>query len=285
MHLLEVPPAERGALATTRDRVDERRRHRQAVEPTRERPAAQPTVRLSGAPTVGRDSELDLLGRAVSEAGQGRGGAVFILGEAGIGKTRLLRETERAGVTAGAVVLRGRASGPAALFRPLAEALFSVLREPGVPDDPELTPYRSALSRLVPEWRMRRLPGADDSLLVLAEGVLRLCRRFGRAGGCVVLLDDLHEADEDTLAVVDYLAGNVAGEGVLVVGTLRAEPGAAVDLARATGRKPASAVGMPAKWSMSDVLPTPRGPATPIAPVGNRIAVLRNVLTDSVNTI
>lgn len=67
--------------------------------------------------------------------------------------------------------------------------------------------------------------------------MLRLCARLGQTGGCVVLLDDLHEADKDTLAVVDYLADNVAGEGVLVVGTIRAQPGAAVDLARAASRR------------------------------------------------
>jgi transcriptional regulator with XRE-family HTH domain len=236
VRLLEVPPDEQGALATARDQVEERRR-RQTVKPTPNRYVARSAVRLKGAPTVGRDGELGLLGRAVTEAGQGRGGAVFILGEAGIGKTRLLREAERAGIATGAVALRGRASTPSAQFRPLTEALFSVLREPGVPDDPELAPYRSTLSRLVPEWRVRRLPGADDSLLVLAEGVLRLCGRFGRAGGCVVLLDDLHEADKDTLAVVDYLADNVAREGVLVVGAMRPEPGAAVALARAAGHR------------------------------------------------
>lgn len=235
VRLLEVPPAEQGALATARDQVEEARRQRGVTEDLPLAPRS--AVRLAGAPTVGRDRELDLLGQAVGEAVRGRGGTVFLLGEAGIGKTRLLREAERAGVAAGAVVLRGRASTPSAQFRPLVEALFSVLREPGVADDPELAPYRAALSRLVPEWRVRRLPGADDSLLVLAEGVLRLCGRFGRAGGCLLLLDDLHEADDDTLAVVDYLADNAAGEGVLVVGTLRGGPSQAVSLARAAGRR------------------------------------------------
>ncbi|HEV2784309.1 MAG TPA: AAA family ATPase [Actinophytocola sp.] len=234
LRLLEVPAAEQGALATARDRVEERRRAADLVPGRR---AARPAMRLAGSPTVGRDAELDVLGWAIDEAGRGRGGAVFLLGEAGLGKTRLLREAERAGVAAGAVVLRGRSSNPSVQFRPLAEALFSVLRKPGVPDEADLTPYRSALSRLVPEWRVPRLPGADDSLVVLAEGVLRLCARLGRGSGCLVLLDDLHEADGDTLAVVDYLVDNAAGEGVLVVGTVRAEPSAAVDLATAAGRR------------------------------------------------
>lgn len=167
VRLLEASPAEQGVLATARDQVEERRRSRQRIVELAPAPGPAPqAVRLTGVPTVGRDGELALLNQAIAEVGQGHGGTVFILGEAGIGKSRLLREAERAGVAAGAVVLRGRASNPSSQFWPLAEALFSVLRKPGAPDAPELAPYRSALSRLVPEWRVRRLSGADDSLLV-----------------------------------------------------------------------------------------------------------------------
>lgn len=238
VRLFGAESAEQGALATLRDRVEEHRR-RTAVDLAR-RPNPLPDllrVRLSETPTVGRHAELDLLTDAITRAGHGHGGAVLILGEAGIGKTRLLRETERAARDAGMVVPRGRASGPTTQFRPLAEALFSVIRRTGIPDEPDLAPYRSALSRLVPECAMRRLPGIDDSLVVLAEAVLRLCARLGRDRGCVVLLDDLHDADDDTLGVVDYLIDNATSAGVLMVGTSRPEPGRALDIALAARRR------------------------------------------------
>ncbi|MFD1050284.1 AAA family ATPase, partial [Kibdelosporangium lantanae] len=188
---------------------------------------------------VGRDDELALLRTALAEAGKARGGAVFVVGEPGFGKTRLVRELAR---TATAAVVFGRATSPSVQFRPLAEALFSALRHVGVPDDPELAPYRPALSRLVPEWRVRRVPGVDDSLVVLAEGVLRLLRRLGQDTGCLVVIDDLHDADPDTLEVVDYLVDNLAGEPVLFVGTVRPDPGPAAELVRAARRRGVASV-------------------------------------------
>jgi DNA-binding CsgD family transcriptional regulator/tetratricopeptide (TPR) repeat protein len=192
---------------------------------------------LSSPDVVGRDAELDLLRSALADLRDGRGGAVFVVGEPGLGKTRLVRELTRIATAATVTVVQGRATLPSVPFRPLSEALFSALRHSGVPDDPELVPYRHALSRLVPEWRAQRLPGVDDSLVVLAEAVLRLLRRLGRDTGCLAVFDDLHDADADTLAVVDYLVDNLTDEPVLLVGTVRPDPGRTVDLVRAARRR------------------------------------------------
>jgi hypothetical protein len=57
----------------------------------------------------------------------------------------------------GLPVLTGRAAGGAVPvpFRPLAEAVLGELRRVGLPDLPELRPFRPALGRLVPEWQPR----------------------------------------------------------------------------------------------------------------------------------
>ncbi|WP_084476861.1 helix-turn-helix transcriptional regulator [Actinokineospora enzanensis] len=196
---------------------------------------ALPVRRIGTPDMVGRDEESALLRSALGAARRGRGSAVFLAGEAGLGKTRLLRDVT--GTAGRAAVLRGRATTSSAQFRPLSEALSSVLRHGTVLDAAELAPYRPALSRLVPEWRAHRVPGADDSLVVLAEAVLRLLRLLGADHGCLLALDDLHDADADTLAVVDYLVDNLAAEPVLLVGTLRPDPGPAVDLVRAARRR------------------------------------------------
>jgi DNA-binding CsgD family transcriptional regulator/tetratricopeptide (TPR) repeat protein len=194
-------------------------------------------LRLATPDIVGRDGELAFLRAALAETRHGRGSAVFVVGEPGLGKTRLVREVARVADAAGQTVLRGRATSRSAQFRPLTEALSALLRHRGVPQTPELAPYLPALSRLVPEWRAHRLPGADDSVVVLAEAVLRLLRWLGTGHGCLLALDDLHEADADTLAVVDYLADNLAGEPVVLVGTTRPDPGPAIDLVRAARRR------------------------------------------------
>jgi DNA-binding SARP family transcriptional activator/DNA-binding CsgD family transcriptional regulator/tetratricopeptide (TPR) repeat protein len=194
-------------------------------------------VRLAGTPVVARADELAIMQSAVESAVQGRGRAVFLIGEPGIGKTRVATETARIAEQAGLTVLRGRAGTPEAQFRPLSEALLSVLRHGDVPENPGLRPFRPALSVLVPQWRSEREQPSGPSLIVLAEAVLRLLATLGRPHGCMLILEDLHDADADTLAVVDYLIDNAGHEGLLVIGTCRSAPGAALRLLRAAHRR------------------------------------------------
>lgn len=84
---------------------------------------------------VGRDQELGALRRAVEAAAAGEGGVTFVLGEAGVGKSRLVGEASRIAEDAGLTVLWGRAvqtSSPTS-FRPLAEALLGGVRAGGLP--------------------------------------------------------------------------------------------------------------------------------------------------------
>ncbi|GAB1644461.1 helix-turn-helix transcriptional regulator [Krasilnikovia sp. MM14-A1259] len=187
---------------------------------------------------VGRDAELRQLTTHVANTRASRGTSVFVRGEAGIGKSRLIGECVAHAFVTGVPVLRGRASPAGALmpFRPIAEALFSLFRTDGPPDDPALAPYLPTLSRLVPEWRTGE-PGQPDSLVVLAESVLRLLAVTGRDRGCLVVLEDLHDADAETLAVVEYLVDNLATQPVLLVASLRPDPGPAGDLAWRTGQR------------------------------------------------
>ena len=154
---------------------------------------------------------------------------VLITGEAGVGKSRLVREAARAAEALGLVVLTGRAvaSDVPTPFRPFAEALASAGRAGRLPDGPELDPFRPALGRLVPEWRQPRQRVGDESLVFLGEAVLRLLRAMSGEAGCLLVLEDLHWADRETLALLEYLADNSAAERVLCVGTLRDEEGAA----------------------------------------------------------
>jgi DNA-binding CsgD family transcriptional regulator len=174
---------------------------------------------------VGRDDEARHLELALAAAGQGRGGTVLMTGEAGIGKSRLVRETARAASARGFLVITGRAvsGGVPTPFRPFAEALVSALRS-GFPASPELDPFRPALARLIPEWRQPQA-AHDESVVFLGEAVLRLLRTMSPDRGCLLVLEDLHWADRETLALLEYLADNLAGERVLCAGTLRDEDG------------------------------------------------------------
>jgi DNA-binding CsgD family transcriptional regulator len=177
---------------------------------------------------VGRDEEMQILVDALDRAADGRGGAYVVAGEAGVGKSRLVREVSELARSRGWPVLTGRAvpGGVPVAFRPLAEAVSGGMRGYGRPDLPELRPFRPALGRLVPEWLPPPPAPAVESPVALGEGLLRLLRVLGE-NGCLLVLEDLHWADPESLAVLEYLADNVGAERIVCVGTLRPEEGGA----------------------------------------------------------
>ena len=173
---------------------------------------------------VGRHEELGLLRTALDEARAGRGRLVLIRGEAGVGKSRLTLQLEAAARSAGMRVLRGRAAAASSPvpFRPFAEALLGATRAAGPPEAPELAAYRSVLGVLIPEWSEPGPPLAERGLL-LHEAALRLLRVLAGAAGALVTLEDLHWADAETLALVEYLADNLAAERLLCLATMRSD--------------------------------------------------------------
>ncbi|MBM7774230.1 DNA-binding CsgD family transcriptional regulator [Actinokineospora baliensis] len=186
---------------------------------------------------VGRDDELKAIENALADARGGRGGTVFLVGESGIGKTRLAAAAADIGYSTGMRLLRGRGSvlGPAVPYRSLTEALLSLVRAGDPIDLDALGPYRPILAGLVPDLG----PAPDNqeagSLVILAEAVLRLTALAGEDRGCLLILDDLQDADLETLAVVDYLTDNLIGQRTVLVGTIRADQGQALSFARAAG--------------------------------------------------
>ena len=88
----------------------------------------------------------------------------------------------------------------------------------------------------MPAWR--RDAAAEDSPLLLAEAVVRLLRAHGDGRGCVLVVEDLHWADPETLAALDYLGDALPTEPVLCVATARPEGAAAELLERLERRDP-----------------------------------------------
>ncbi len=171
---------------------------------------------------VGREVELDQLRRAVQDARAGRATCLLVVGEGGIGKTRLLGEASSYARRSGLGVLAGRASIPSpAPFGVVAEALRSWLR--GHPP-PDLGPFDRGLRMVLPEWADESEPAdldAGQRRLLALEAVVRLIGQIAASSrGAVIVLDDLHAADPESLEAVRYLA-SASVSGVTIIGALR----------------------------------------------------------------
>ena len=105
---------------------------------------------------IGREVEIAAMAGLIAASGAGQGGAIFLTGEPGIGKSALLRSAVAIAQDTGVESLLGRSvpGSSAVPLRPLAEAVLSD-RHATVPVEDDLAPFRPALARLTPssaEW-------------------------------------------------------------------------------------------------------------------------------------
>ena len=173
---------------------------------------------------IGRDHVVASARAALADAERGDGWAAVVSGEAGVGKSRVVSDLIATARESGAQVLFGRAvqAETPVPFRPFAEALLSHFRSQGLPDDPELVPFRPALGRLLPEWRMPS-EATHEPPVVLAEGVVRLLTTAAGDAATLLVVEDIHWADQETLAVLEYFADVLRTQPMLCVATLRTQ--------------------------------------------------------------
>jgi DNA-binding SARP family transcriptional activator len=179
---------------------------------------------------VGRRSELETISRLLERLRSGEGSVLGIEGSAGIGKTRLVQEILQIGRGRGYQVLIGRTpelEGPSP-YTPFVEGLRMALREDLTHAD--LIP--SELAAAIPELPPTAQPvGSADKVAAqnaLFAGVLRFLAARARDVPVILILDDLHVADEGSLKLFHYLARQASLQPLLLVGTWRPhEPGAA----------------------------------------------------------
>jgi hypothetical protein len=162
---------------------------------------------------VGRGEEAAVISASLDGLGEGRGGCVCFVGEPGIGKSRLATEAAVEAARRGVRVLSGRASatGRAVPYQALTAALLSGLRSRPLAELPEdLHGVRAGLATLLPGFVEG--PAVEPSPVLLGESVLRLAAAVGGEDGALVVLEDLHWACGDTLAVTE-LSGRQRGDG------------------------------------------------------------------------
>jgi len=189
-------------------------------------------------PVYGRHAEFATLWEAWEAARSGRGSCVFLQGAAGIGKSALAAKlANQVHVSGGAVCLvRCFRSEKAVPFAPISALVRQLSRLPGFVAVNPL--WIGELSRLVPELR-ERFPQAPQPMAIDDSARYRLCDAALRAAECVadelpllLVVDDLQDADEATLALLHYFGRQVGAQPTVLLGVHRA-PSGNVDFDRA----------------------------------------------------
>jgi class 3 adenylate cyclase/tetratricopeptide (TPR) repeat protein len=195
-------------------------------------------------PLVERDNERATLRRAADEASAGRGRLVLVAGEPGVGKSRLVMEIAREAEARGMRVLTGHCveMEGAAPYLPYVEMIEQAVSSPRSP-----LALRDALAGVAPEIA-RIAPALRRAMPDIAAPVElppELARRYvwnslgeflargAQRQPLLLVLEDLHWADESTALLTEYLAPLVAQLPVLILGTYRdSEVGFSHPLAR-----------------------------------------------------
>src|SRR5213594_353271 len=192
---------------------------------------------------VGRDAEIEVLRRSLERAGAGHGQAVAIVGEAGLGKSRLVWEFTRSPRTHGWLVLEtGSVSyGTTTPYLPVIELLKTYLSIQEHDDQREirervagklLTLDRTLEPLLTPLLALLDVPVDDAAWGALdppqrrqrtLEAVKRLLLRESQVQPLLLLFEDLHWIDSESQALLDGLIESLPTARILLVVSYRPE--------------------------------------------------------------
>jgi class 3 adenylate cyclase len=240
---VSYPMADRGPLrlkgVTERVRawtVDWRTSAVEVEKPSIELPLLTPIVPAPAAPTpgqltcpvvVGRDTERARFLERVRLAREGRGQVVILAGEAGVGKSAFVRDAIASADDAGFRVLYGATleADSGLPYAPFVAAIRSGFR--GIARDRlgrVLAQAAPDLAQLFPELgKAQRSATTALEQHRLSVAFLGLFTTFARETPVLLVVEDLHWADEASLGLLHYLARELRDQRVLVLATYRSD--------------------------------------------------------------
>jgi hypothetical protein len=177
--------------------------------------------RISSPRFVGRVAELEALDELLRQAWSGSGGGMVVVGDAGIGKSRLVVELGTRVRATGALVLVGEcvelAEGELA-FSPIISALRGAMADAGAVEGLG-RPLRSALAALWP------VPGAVEDASggreQLFEGVYQVLARLAERQPVLLIVEDVHWIDLSSRDLLAFLVANARRDPIVLVVTYR----------------------------------------------------------------
>jgi hypothetical protein len=180
---------------------------------------------------VGRERELAQIGAALDDAAAGRGRLMMLAGEPGIGKTSVADRASSAAADRGFTVLWGRCweAGGAPAYWPWLDIIAELAR---ALDDAALARALGdgapLLSEIVPELRARlpevpagAAPPADQGRFRLWRAVSALVQEAAKARPALLVLDDLHAADQSSLSLLHFVARQLRPMRLLLLASYR----------------------------------------------------------------
>jgi predicted ATPase/DNA-binding winged helix-turn-helix (wHTH) protein len=186
--------------------------------------------RSTQSPMAGRRREMALLQNGLGDAASGHGQVFLISGEPGIGKTRLAEEFAAVAEAKGLAVRVGHCLQEAVPFLPFVEMLERFVDGTGEPEQlrRQLAEEASELARLLPKLR-RILPDLPPALDLpplqarrhLFNSFFDFVARVANEQPTLLIVEDLHWADDSSLALLDHLTQRIADLPVMLLGTYR----------------------------------------------------------------
>jgi DNA-binding SARP family transcriptional activator/tetratricopeptide (TPR) repeat protein len=183
----------------------------------------------------GREPEVARLSSAWTSAAAGDPSLVLLVGEAGIGKTRLAAEVIAIAEATGGVIVQARCyEAERGLFlQPIVEALTPVLSKLATAELRRIVGDAAAtLTALIPALEPLLRPGPllrgapDLELRRAFDAVTDVVVRLSGRAPVLVVLDDLQNAGRATVELLHYISRRLGGARVLVLATIRREEGA-----------------------------------------------------------
>jgi DNA-binding CsgD family transcriptional regulator len=186
---------------------------------------------LAGGIFVGRYRELSELKASLEDALSGMGRLIMLVGEPGIGKTRTAQELATYARLRGAQILWGRCHEQRGMppYWPWVQAIRSYVRDhnaarlrsemgTGAVDIAEIvTDVRERLTGLKPPPPLE----PDQARFRLFDSVTSFLKAAAQRQPLVIILDNLHWADNASLLLLEFLSQELIGSRILLVGTYR----------------------------------------------------------------
>lgn len=180
-------------------------------------------------PMVGRQEEMGQLVKSLDALQRGQGALVFLVGEAGIGKTRLAYELARRGRTEGVQFISGRAQeqDQRAPYHPWLEILKKYI-DWATPELQSLAleEVGSELSILLPDLGLGRPKDSADQdreeqRRRLFAAITKFITNISKQTPLILFLDDIHWAQETSLQLLHFVAEQTRKERILIVASFR----------------------------------------------------------------